>query len=144
MSNIKESVDVDVPVEVAYNQWTQFESFPQFMDGVVAIDQITDTTNRWTVDVGGTTRQFTTEITEQLPDERIAWSTVKGETGHAGAVIKPGAVHIEPDGFIEQAGDKLGFVSRRVKGDRKRFKAFIEDKGRETGAWRGTVRARLT
>jgi uncharacterized membrane protein len=149
MSNIKESVDVDVPVTVAYNQWTQFETFPQFMEGVVSIEQITDTTNRWTVEVGGATRTFTTEISEQEPDLRIAWHTVAGETGHAGVVtfhhLSEGKTRVnldmdvEPEGFVEQAGDKLGFVHRRVKGDMKRFKDFIESRQRETGAWRGEV-----
>lgn len=149
MSNIKESVDVDVPVEVAYNQWTQFESFPQFMEGVVSIEQVTDTTNRWTVEVGGATRTFTTEISEQEPDQRIAWHTVAGETGHAGVVTFHHLsdtttrvnldMDVEPEGFVEQAGDKLGFIHRRVKGDMKRFKEFIESRQRETGAWRGEV-----
>src|SRR3712207_1907123 len=85
MSNIKGSIDVDVPVRTAYDQWTQFETFPQFMEGVVSIEQVTDTRNRWTVEVGGTTRTFTTEISEQTPDQRIAWTTVEG-TGHAGVV----------------------------------------------------------
>ena len=149
MSNISESIDVDVPVRTAYDQWTQFETFPQFMEGVVSIDQITDTTNRWKVEVGGATREFTTEIVQQEPDMRIAWTTVAGETGHAGVVTfhrlsdTRCRVHldmdIEPEGFVEQIGDKLGFVSRRVKGDMKSFKEFIEGRGDETGAWRGTV-----
>jgi len=149
MSNISESIDVDVPVRTAYDQWTQFETFPQFMEGVVSIDQITDTTNRWKVEVGGATREFTTEIVQQEPDMRIAWTTVAGETGHAGVVTfhrlsdTSCRVHldmdIEPEGFVEQIGDKLGFVSRRVKGDMKSFKEFIEGRGDETGAWRGTV-----
>ena len=149
MSNISESIDVDVPVRTAYDQWTQFETFPQFMEGVVSIDQITDTTNRWKVEVGGATREFTTEIVQQEPDMRIAWTTVAGETGHAGVVTFHRLsdtscrvlldMDIEPEGFVEQIGDKLGFVSRRVKGDMKSFKEFIEGRGDETGAWRGTV-----
>jgi uncharacterized membrane protein len=149
MSNIKESVDVEVPVRVAYDQWTQFESFPQFMEGVESIDQVTDTTNRWNVEVGGVTRSFTTEIVEQEPDMRIAWRTVDGDTGHAGVVTFHRLddsttrvnldMDVEPEGFVEQAGDKLGFISRRVKGDMKRFKSFIESRGAETGAWRGSV-----
>lgn len=149
MSNIKGSIDVDVPVRVAYNQWTQFESFPQFMEGVTSMEQLTDTRNRWTVEVGGATRTFETEITEQSPDQRIAWHTVDGDVGHAGVVtfhhLEEGKsrvnldMQVEPEGFIEQVGDKLGFVSRRVHGDMERFKEFIESKGRESGAWRGTV-----
>jgi len=149
MSNIKGSVDVDVPVRVAYDQWTQFESFPKFMEGVKSVDQITDTRNRWVVEVGGAERTFVTEISEQTPDQRIAWTTVEGETGHAGVVTFHHLedakcrvnldMDVEPDGFVEQLGDKLGFISRRVHGDMERFKTFIESRGSESGAWRGTV-----
>jgi len=141
---------VDVPVRVAYDQWTQFETFPAFMEGVESIEQVTDTTNRWTVEGGGATREFTTEITEQEPDMRIAWRTIDGDTGHAGVVtfhrLSDTATRVnldmdvEPEGFVEQVGDKLGFISRRVAGDMKRFKEFIESRGAETGAWRGEVR----
>ena len=149
MSNIKQSVDVDVPVRTAYDQWTQFETFPQFMEGVESITQLSSTTNEWTVEVGGATRRFTTEIVQQEPDMRIAWRTIDGDTGHAGVVTFHKLsdtttrvnldMDVEPEGFIEQVGDKLGFISRRVKGDMERFKEFIEGRGVETGAWRGTV-----
>ena len=149
MSTISESIDVDVPVTTAYNQWTQFESFPEFMEGVESVVQETDTRNRWSVEVGGATRSFVTEIAEQQPDERIAWRTGDGDTGHAGVVtfhkMSPTTtrVHlemdVEPEGFVEQVGDKLGFISRRAKGDMERFKEFIESRGSETGAWRGDV-----
>ena len=149
MSTISESIDVDVPVTTAYNQWTQFASFPEFMEGVESVVQETDTRNRWSVEVGGATRTFVTEIAEQHPDERIAWRTVDGDTGHAGVVtfhkMSPTTtrVHlemdVEPEGFVEQVGDKLGFISRRAKGDMERFKEFIESRGSETGAWRGDV-----
>ena len=119
------------------------------MEGVQSIEQLTDTTNRWTVEVGGATRTFTTEITEQSPDQRVAWHTIDGETGHAGVVtfhhLEEGKcrvsldMEVEPEGFIEQLGDKLGFISRRVHGDMERFKTFIEGLGHETGAWRGEV-----
>jgi uncharacterized membrane protein len=149
MSNIHHTVDVDVPVRTAYDQWTQFETFPQFMEGVESITQVTDTRNRWRVEVGGATREFVTEITEQTPDQRIAWTTVEGDSGHAGVVTFHHLddnttrvmidMDIDPDGFVEQVGDKLGFVSRRVKGDMERFKEFIERHDSATGAWRGTV-----
>lgn len=149
MSNIKGSVDVEVPVRVAYDQWTQFEMFPKFMEGVESVEQLTDTTNRWTVEVGGTSRTFTTEITEQTPDHRIAWHTVEGDTGHAGVVTFHHLtdttcrvnldMDVEPEGFVEKIGDKLGFITRRVHGDMERFKTFIEASGRETGGWRGEV-----
>lgn len=86
LSNIGDAVDVDVPVERAYNQWTQFETFPHFMEGVESIEQLSDSRNRWTVEVGGPTRTFITEIAEQKPNDRIAWTTVEGDTGHAGVV----------------------------------------------------------
>lgn len=149
MSHITETIDVQVPLRTAYDQWTQFESFPHFMEGVEEVRQLTDTTNRWRVEVGGATREFTTEIVRQEPDSVIAWRTVAGETGHQGVVrFQPIDtdltrveldMDVEPDGFVEQAGDKLGFVSRRVKGDMRRFKEFIEARGAETGAWRGSV-----
>ncbi|MBA3289703.1 MAG: SRPBCC family protein [Acidimicrobiia bacterium] len=149
MSNITESIDVDVPVSTAYNQWTQFESFPQFMEGVESIEQVTDTRSRWTVEVGGATRTFVTEISEQTPDQRVAWTTVEGDIGHSGVVSFHHLddnltrvtldMEVEPEGFIEKVGDKLGFVSRRAKGDMQRFKEFIEAQGHETGAWRGEV-----
>ena len=149
MSTISESIDVDVPVSTAYNQWTQFESFPQFMEGVESVVQLTDTRNEWTVEVGGAKRTFITEIAEQHPDERVALTTIEGQTGHAGVVTfhrlsdTTTRVHlemdVEPEGFVEQLGDKLGFISRRAKGDMKRFKEFIESHGQETGAWRGDV-----
>jgi uncharacterized membrane protein len=149
MSNITETIDVAVPVRTAYNQWTQFESFPQFMQGVNRVEQLSDRRNRWTVEIAGAEREFTTEITEQTPDQRIAWATIEGDSGHAGVVsfhpvdAENCRVHLDmvfaPEGLVEQAGDKLGVVSRRVRGDLERFKQFIEDQGIETGAWRGTV-----
>lgn len=154
MSTITASVDVEVPVRTAYDQWTQFESFPNFMQGVESVQQVTDSRNRWTVEVGGATRNFETEIVEQVPDQRIAWTTVAGDTGHAGVVsFEPAGsstcrvnlvMEVEPEGFVEQVGDKLGFISRRVEGDMKRFKEFVEDRGRETGAWRGTIQGGYT
>ena len=149
MSNIKASIDVDVPVRTAYDQWTQFETFPQFMEGVTSVEQITDTRNRWTVEVGPSTRNFVTEISEQTPDQRIAWTTVEGDTGHAGVVsfhhLDEGKcrvsldMDVNPKGIVDQVGDKLGIVSKRVQGDMERFKKFIESRGTETGAWRGEV-----
>jgi uncharacterized membrane protein len=119
------------------------------MEGVESVVQLTDTTNQWNVEVGGATRRFTTEIVEQEPEMRIAWRTIGGDTGHAGVVTFHKLddnttrvnldMDVEPEGFVEQVGDKLGFVSRRVKGDMERFKRFIESRGAETGAWRGTV-----
>jgi uncharacterized membrane protein len=148
MSTVEKSIDVDVPVSTAYNQWTQFESFPQFMEGVDRIDQLTPTQTHWVTSIGGVHREFDAEITEQHPDERIAWTTTGGPR-QAGVVTFHRLdadrsrvmlqMDFEPDGVVETAGDKLGFVSRRVEGDLERFKKFIESRGREEGAWRGDV-----
>ncbi|MFE3579037.1 SRPBCC family protein [Streptomyces vinaceus] len=149
MSKVEESVEVDVPVRTAYNQWTQFDSFPQFMDGVERIDQRTDTMTHWVTKVAGVEREFEAEITEQIPDERVAWTTLGGEVKQAGVVTFHRLddrrckvmlqLDYDPDGLAENVGDKLGFVKRQVTGDLKRFKTFIEDRGQETGSWRGEV-----
>ena len=142
------SVDVDVPVNVAYNQWTQFATFPEFMDGVEAITQEGDDKLHWTIDIAGVKREFDTTITEQTPDQRIAWTTTEGPS-HAGVVTfhkltdQQARVTLqmdyEPAGFLENVGDKLGFVSSRLKGDMKNFKQVIESRHTPTGAWRGTI-----
>ncbi|MFC9792765.1 SRPBCC family protein [Streptomyces sp. NPDC057695] len=149
MSQVEESVEVDVPVRTAYNQWTQFESFPHFMEGVERIEQRTDTVTRWVATVGGVTKEFEAEITEQIPDERVAWTTLSGEVKQAGVVtfhrLEENRTKVmlqldyDPDGFKENVGDKLGLVKRRITGDLKRFKEYIEDRGRESGSWRGEV-----
>ncbi len=154
MSQVQESVDVDVPVRTAYNQWTQFESFPQFMDGVLEIRQIDETHNHWVTKVAGVTREFDTEITEQHPDERVAWKSVGGDTKHAGVVTfhrlsdTTSRVMIqidwEPSDLVEKVGSAIGVDDRRVKADAKRFKEFIEQRGAETGAWRGNVDTDVT
>jgi uncharacterized membrane protein len=148
MSNIEQSIDVMVPVRTAYDQWTQFEEFPRFMDGVESIEQIDDTTTRWKTKVYGREKAFTATITEQTPDQRIAWTT-EDAPEHAGVVtfhkIDDGhtrvmlQMDVEPDGLVEKAGDALGLLESRVKGDLERFKQFIEARGVETGAWRGEV-----
>jgi membrane protein len=148
MSTVTESVDVAVPVRTAYNQWTQFEEFPQFMDGVEEIRQVTPEMTHWKVKIAGVEREFDARITEQHPDERVAWTSVDGPT-HAGVVTfhrlddshtrVTVQMDLEPEGLAETVGDKAGFVDRKVKGDVKRFKEFIESRGGETGAWRGDV-----
>jgi uncharacterized membrane protein len=131
MSTVEKSIDVDVPVSTAYNQWTQFESFPNFMEGVDRIDQLSPTQTHWVTSIGGVNREFDAEITEQHPDERIAWTTTGGPkqagvvTFHRLAEDKSRVMlqmDFEPDGVVETAGDKLGFVGRRVEGDLERFK----------------------
>jgi uncharacterized membrane protein len=148
MANIEEGIEVDVPVRTAYNQWTQFESFPKFMEGVETVNQVTETRNYWLTDIAGVRREFDTEITEQLPDERIAWKTVDGPH-HAGVVtfhrLDDNRCKVmlqmtyEPHGLAETVGDLLGVVRRRVVGDLARFKEFIEARGSEEGGWRGEV-----
>jgi uncharacterized membrane protein len=148
MSTITESVDVQVPVTTAYNQWTQFESFPHFMAGVQEIRQLDDTHTHWVTKMGGVTREFDATITEQHPDERVAWKSDNGPK-QAGVVTfhklddnrtrVTAQMDIEPEGVMEKAADKVGMIEGRVKDDMERFKQFIEGKGRETGAWRGDV-----
>ncbi|WP_368680611.1 SRPBCC family protein (plasmid) [Rhodococcus opacus] len=148
MSTIIEAVDVEVPIRVAYDQWTQFESFPQFMKGVDEVRQIDDTHTHWTIEVSGRTREFDATITEQHPDERVAWKSDSGPN-HAGVITfhriddtttrVTAQMDIDPDGFVENVADKLGVLDRRVKDDMKRFKIFIEDKGTLTSGWREDI-----
>ena len=148
MGGTTESVDVAVPVRTAYNQWTQFEEFPRFMSGVKEVRQLGDTMTHWTVEIGGVTREFDARITEQLPDERIAWTSVSGPK--QGGVVTfhrldpthtrvTAQLEMEPEGLAEKVADKTGIVGSRVKGDLERFRTFVESRGGETGAWRGTV-----
>ncbi|MDP9006379.1 MAG: SRPBCC family protein [Actinomycetota bacterium] len=148
MSTVQESIEVNVPVRAAYDQWTQFEEFPRFMEGVEEVRQVTDTRTHWVTEVGGTKREFDAEITEQVPDKRIAWRAVDGPDQGGVVMFEPvgsGTTRVTvemdfaPEGVVEKAGDALGVVDRRVKGDLARFKEFIEQRGVETGAWRGEV-----
>jgi uncharacterized membrane protein len=148
MSTYEQGIEVNVPVSAAYNQWTLFEEFPRFMEGVESVTQVTDTRNHWVVDIGGVRREFDTKITEQVPDQRIAWRTVDGPT-QAGVVtfhrLDDASCRVmlqmefDPEGVAENAGDKLGLVKARVAGDMERFKEFIEGRGAEEGGWRGQV-----
>jgi uncharacterized membrane protein len=147
-TTIEQSVDVNVPVRTAYNQWTQFEEFPSFMDSVEQVTQIDDTHLRWKAATGGTSHEWEAEITEQRPDERIAWTSTSGK-GNSGVVtfhrLGEDATRImlqlewEPEGAKEQVGSAAGFDDRAVKGDLDRFKRLIEGRGVESGAWRGQV-----
>jgi uncharacterized membrane protein len=148
MANITESIDVQVPVRTAYDHWTQFAQFPQFMEGVQSVEQIDDTHLHWVAEAGGKQHAWTAEITEQRPDERVAWKTVEGH-GNAGVVTfhRLGTAETrvtvqldhETEGMLEQLGSALGMDNRRVKGDLERFKELVETRGVETGAWRGEV-----
>ncbi|MGZ4438104.1 MAG: SRPBCC family protein [Nocardioides sp.] len=151
MSQIQQSIDVDVPVGVAYNQWTQFESFPQFMSGVESITQIDATHNHWVTNIAGVTREFDTEITEQHPDERVAWTSTSGDSKHAGVVtfhrLDEAKTRVmiqidwEPSDLVEKIGSAVNIDDHQVKKDAERFKSFIESRGQETGGWRGDVDA---
>src|ERR1700694_280255 len=148
MSTIEKSIEVNVPVRTAYNQWTQFEEFPRFMEGVKEVTQLDDRRLHWKAAIAGQDKEWDAEITEQTPDQRIAW-TSRGGAINGGVVTfhrlsdarSKVMLQLEyaPQGIVESVGDALGVVSLRVQGDLERFKEFIEKRGRETGAWRGQV-----
>ena len=148
MPTIEQSIDVEVPIRTAYDQWTQFESFPQFMGGVDSVTQVTDTLTHWKTSIGGVEREFDAEITEQHPDERVAWHSIDGKT-HAGVVtfhrLSDTTTRLmvqidwDAESLVEKLGAAVGVDDAQVKGDLKRFKEFIESRGVETGAWRGDV-----
>ena len=150
MASVVESIDVKVPVSTAYNQWTQFEEFPRFMEGVKSVTQKDDTHLHWSAEVAGKDEEWDAEVTEQHPDERIAWKATTGAE-NAGVVTFHRIddettrvtlqMDVEPEGVVENVGTALGFLDRRVKGDLERFKEYIESRGTETGAWRGEVEA---
>ena len=148
MATFEGSIDVNAPVRTAYDQWTQFEMFPQFMEGVEEVRQVSDTKLQWRAEIAGRTEAWEAEITEQIPDQRIAWTSRTGAK-NAGVVtfhyiddattrVMP-QLEYEPETLVEQAGAALGVVGRRIKGDLERFKEFIESRGEATGAWRGEI-----
>lgn len=150
MSTVKDAVEVEVPVRAAYNQWTQFEEFPNYMEGVEEVRQLDDRHNHWTTKISGVRREFDTEIVDQLPDDRITWRVVEGDTRQRGSVTFQRlddthtrvelTMEFEPSGAAEKGADMLGVIDRQVKGDLRRFKDYIEHRGGETGAWRGRIR----
>ncbi len=147
-TKVEKSILVNVPVSIVYNQWTQFEDFPHFMGGVKSVTQLDDQRLNWVVEIGGVRRQWDATILEQVPDTKVSWAATEGAT-NAGSVsfddVGGGQtqVHLvleyEPEGLVEKIGDKLNVVENQAKGDLDRFKAFIEDEGYATGAWRGSV-----
>jgi uncharacterized membrane protein len=149
MEHIKKSIEVDCPLSHVYNQWTQFEEFPRFMEGVKEVRQLDDQRLHWRAEIGGKEKEWTAKIIEQIPDNRIAWRSESGEytsglvdfarlgTDRTRVVLE---ISYDPKGFIENAGDAVGLVSRRIENDLEHFKEFIENRGQETGAWRGTIR----
>lgn len=148
MAKYDKSIEVDVPVRTAYNQWTQFEEFPRFMDSIEEVTQLDDTRLHWVANISGQRKEWYAKITEQIPDLRIAWRSEEGEMNGGMVTFEPIGhnrtginltMEYEPEGFAESVGDALGFVSRQVDGDLDRFKEFIESRGVETGSWRGTV-----
>ncbi len=146
---MKESVEVNVPVTVAYNQWTQFEEFPQFMEGVKSVRQLDDTHLEWSAEMGGEQHSWQAEIGQQEPDRLVSWRALDGKYNSGKVTFEPvdgnrTRVKVEmtydAEGWKESVGSALGFDSRRVKGDLDRFKEIIESRQQETGAWRGEVR----
>jgi uncharacterized membrane protein len=148
MSLIEKSIEINVPVRTAYSQWTQFEEFPRFMEGVKHVKQLDEKHLHWKAEIGGKEKEWDAEITEQIPDTRIAWRSRDGAQ-NAGVVTFHRLsdstskvmlqMEYDPDGVLENVGDVTGMVSQRVVGDLERFKRYIESRGQETGAWRGTV-----
>ncbi|GAA3507096.1 SRPBCC family protein [Streptomyces showdoensis] len=150
MTMVQETIKVDAPLREVYDQWTQFEEFPVFMEGVEEVHQVDDRLCHWRTRFAGVTREFDTEIVDQLADERISWRTVDGDVRQKGVVTFQRvddshtrvslAMEIEPQGVVEKAGTALGIVESRVQGDLERFKHFIEERDAATGAWRGRLR----
>jgi hemerythrin superfamily protein len=148
MSKVEKSVVVDVPIGTAYNQWTQFEDFPRFMSGVQQVEQLDERTLRWVAEIAGVRRQWNATILEQLPDRKVAWAATEGATNAGAVFFEPVddartrvTLHLdyEPEGLVETVGDVLNVVERQAVGDLERFKEFIEDRGTESGGWRGEV-----
>jgi uncharacterized membrane protein len=148
MAHVREDIEVDVPVTTAYNQWTQFEEFPTFMENVESVRQIDDTRLHWIAEIGGNKQEWTAEITRQEPDKVVAWRSVDGK-GTSGEVefepLGPNRTRLEltmtwePEGMVESLGEKLGADTLGIKRDLQNFKRIIEARGVETGAWRGEV-----
>jgi uncharacterized membrane protein len=148
MAELEKSIEVNAPLREVYNQWTQFEDFPRFMEGVEEVRQLDDKHLYWRAKIGGVEREWHAEIVDQVPDERIAW---RGLTGVApsGAVLFRALgpdrtevtlrVRYDPEGVTEKIGDALGILSGRVRGDLERFQKFMEERGRASGAWRGEI-----
>jgi uncharacterized membrane protein len=149
MEQIEKSIEVERPLRTVYNQWTQFEEFPRFMEGVKKVTQLDDQRLHWEAEIGGKHKEWDARITDQIPDQLIAWQSEGGE--YTSGTVKfaaaaPDRTRIDlrliydPEGFVESTGDALGLVSRKIENDLERFKEFIEERGQETGAWRGTIR----
>lgn len=148
MSTVEKTIDVAVPISTAYDQWTRFESFPEFLGGVERVEQVDDTHLHWTVKVGGVEREFDAEVTEQHPDERVAWRSTDGTT-HAGVVtfhrIDDATTRValqlewQPEGLVEKAGAALQVDDLQIGRDLDRFKRYVEERGADGAGWRGDV-----
>ena len=148
MASFERSIEINVPVRTAYNQWTQFEEFQQFMDGVEEVRQLDDTRLHWKASIAGNEEEWNAMITDQVPDQHVAWRSTSGSE-NAGVIrfqpLSPNqtkmtaVIDYDPEGIVENVGEKLGLVGRRVEGDLERFKSFIEGRGAETGGWRGEI-----
>lgn len=148
MATVEKSININVPVKTAYDQWTQFESFPEIMEGVTEVKQLNDKELHWKMDIAGQEREFDVEIVEQIPDHRIAWKSKSG-VENAGDVTfrdistEESRVTLQfdynPKGFAEKAGEITGVVERKVQTNLEHFKRFLEQRGSETGAWRGEI-----
>ena len=148
MAKVEQSIEVNLPVRPVYNQWTQFEEFPRFMEGVEEVRQLDDTHLHWKASIAGKDEEWDAVITDQVPDQRVAWRSTSGAENSGAITFTPvgsdktrvtAVIGYEPEGIVEKAGDALGVVDARVKGDLERFKEFIEGRGMATGAWRGEV-----
>ena len=148
MSRVEKTLEIDRPVRMVYDQWTQFEEFPRFMEGVEEVVQHGDRTLHWKARIAGKVEEWDAEIVDQVPDQQIAWRHTRGAVNRGVVSFTPLdaerckvtlALEYDPNGFVEKVGDILGVVSRRVEGDLERFKKFIEERGEETGAWRGRI-----
>lgn len=151
MEHVEKSIEVEAPVSTVYNQWTQFEDFPRFMEGVEYVKQLDDKRLRWRADIGGKIVEWDSEIFEQIPDRRVAWRSLSGELNTGMVNFEPLGplrtrvsvkINYKPEGAMEKIGSALGVVSQRVHRDLERFKEFIEARGQETGAWRGEIEGR--
>jgi uncharacterized membrane protein len=151
MDHVEKCIEVDAPVSMVYNQWTQFEEFPKFMEGVEEVKQLDEKRLQWRAEIGGKVLEWEAEIFEQIPDQRVAWRSTTGalNTGMVNfEALGPNSTKIwlklnyKPEGAMEKIGSALGVISQRVEGDLERFKEFIESRGAETGAWRGQIEGR--
>lgn len=148
METIEKSIEVEAPIEKVYNQWTQFEDFPHFMEGVEQVQQLDDKHLHWVAKVGGKRKEWDAEIVEQVPEDRIAWRSISGAANSGIVHFRPTdsqhtvvtlRMNYEPDGMMENLGSTLGLLSGRVEADLQHFRDFIQQRGTETGAWRGEI-----